>query len=649
MTTTLLRRSTALIAVVAAAAAHLAVATPAHAADEAALSAAPGAAQLPDDVQVAPPVSAPTTAADRAALAESGATFSASAAPTGFAAAVSSPITFQGRGNGHGIGLSQYGAHGQAKAGRSAAQILRHYYKGATLAKRSVGFNPRIGVLLDQSRIQLVPRGGSARIVVDGDRTYTASANQVWEIRILGSSRCRVIRDGVTVADTYGSGTRCVRMDPSSGARVEVRRGSSTYRQYGRSSVVEVFRDKISGDTWKLDAVVELPLEQYLYGLAEMPYSWDLDALKAQAIAGRSYALWRLVSVGANPDRGCKCHLYDSQQDQVYAGWDREQSSQWSRWRTAVDSTKSTVVLAPGQVGTKNDIVQAFYSSSSNGRTEAKHEIWGGSVYPYLVSVKDSWAMAPSTGNPHRRWAADFARSVVESRTGLDRVDGVVVTGRSASGAATEVRFVGVDGGRDRTVTTTGSWVRSAFGLRSTTFTPSSGVNFVDIAGSKHAPNIAWLAAEGITDGCRNNPPKFCPGEAVTRGQMAKFLVEAFDLPPGRKVFSDTRGHTFQAEIAAIARAGITSGCNPGGTKFCPNAPIRRDQMATFLAEAAGLKGVTPTRFRDARGNRHEPAIEAIRRAGITSGCTSAGTHYCPGDDVKRAQMATFLREAVSG
>src|SRR5690606_31661612 len=88
---------------------------------------------------------------------------------------------------------------------------------------------------------------------------------------------------------------------------------------------------------------------------------------------------------------------------------------------------------------------------------------------------------------------------------------------------------------------------------------------FVDVRGSHtFASEIEWVAAEGITRGC--NPPengRFCPEEYVTRGQMAAFLNRAVALGAGTATFSDTAQSVFEAEISALAEAGITRGCNP--------------------------------------------------------------------------------------
>ena len=121
---------------------------------------------------------------------------------------------------------------------------------------------------------------------------------------------------------------------------------------------------------------------------------------------------------------------------------------------------------------------------------------------------------------------------------------------------------------------------------------------FTDDDGSIFEADIERMAAAGITRGC--NPPvndQFCPDAYVTRGQMAAFLVRAFayiDVGTG-DLFTDDDGSIFESDIDRLATAGVTRGCNPPvNDEFCPNAPVLRDQMASFLARALELDPITP-------------------------------------------------------
>ena len=172
---------------------------------------------------------------------------------------------------------------------------------------------------------------------------------------------------------------------------------------------------------------------------------------------------------------------------------------------------------------------------------------------------------------------------------------------------------------------------------------------FLDIGGSIFAADIEWLADQGITKGC--NPPTnnlFCPDSFVTRGQMAAFLNRAMALPAGTgNPFTDDNGSIFEADIEAIQAAGITLGCNPpSNTKYCPDGLVTRAQMAAFLVRALDLPP-GPEKFADDNGSIFEADIEALAAAGITLGCNPPTNNlFCPDNFVTRAQMAAFLHRS---
>ena len=166
---------------------------------------------------------------------------------------------------------------------------------------------------------------------------------------------------------------------------------------------------------------------------------------------------------------------------------------------------------------------------------------------------------------------------------------------------------------------------------------------FSDDDRSPFVAEIEWLASSGITQGC--DPQRFCPGEPVTRGQMASFLSRALALPVGSPdFFSDDAGSPHEEAINAIRAAGLTSGCAP--TEFCPHASTTREQMATFLARSLGLPGSPTDFFTDDIGSIHEGDINALRDSEITLGCSE--TTFCPTTKVSREQMAAFLFRSFS-
>ena len=164
---------------------------------------------------------------------------------------------------------------------------------------------------------------------------------------------------------------------------------------------------------------------------------------------------------------------------------------------------------------------------------------------------------------------------------------------------------------------------------------------FTDIASSSFVDDIHWLVYEGLTAGC--SATRYCPAESVTREQMAIFLDRALDLPStANDYFTDDDGRTGEAAINRLRAAGIASGC--GATTFCPTNSVTREQMALFLDRALELPSTSNDYFTDDAGRTGEPAINRMRAAGLTSGCTA--TTYCPTAKVTREQMAAFLRRA---
>ena len=176
-------------------------------------------------------------------------------------------------------------------------------------------------------------------------------------------------------------------------------------------------------------------------------------------------------------------------------------------------------------------------------------------------------------------------------------------------------------------------------------------IGFDDIAASVFSNDIIWLAESRITKGCDDT--SFCPMNLVTRGQMAAFLTRGLgyaDVGDG-DLFIDDDESVFEADIDKLATAGVTKGCNPPvNDQFCPDSNVTREQMAAFLVRALGLTddGGGNT-FVDDDGSVFESDIAKLATAGITKGCNPpVNDQFCPRDPVTREQMAAFLKRALS-
>ncbi|MDJ0496946.1 MAG: S-layer homology domain-containing protein [Acidimicrobiia bacterium] len=260
------------------------------------------------------------------------------------------------------------------------------------------------------------------------------------------------------------------------------------------------------------------------------------------------------------------------------------------------------------------------------------------------LTIKVEGLTAGSTGV-----ASMFTASVVEGGNGTVTYAWVVTRGATtvATGIGATLSFTPTAGGM-HTVTVTPS---DDDGSHAPVATPLNVLT--DIEDSIFVLDIIWLADEGITAGC--NPPtndEFCPAKNVTRGQMAAFLVRFLGLTDdgGGNTFTDDDGSVFEDDIAKLAAAGITAGCNPpANDQFCPDNNVTRGQMAAFLVRALNLTddGGGNT-FTDDDGSIFEDDIAKLAAAGITTGCNADGTNFCPDSFVTRGQMAAFIRRAAN-
>lgn len=134
-------------------------------------------------------------------------------------------------------------------------------------------------------------------------------------------------------------------------------------------------------------------------------------------------------------------------------------------------------------------------------------------------------------------------------------------------------------------------------GIHGGTYYPPAAVGmFADVpVASPAAPWIEQLAREAITSGCGANPPTYCPSAAVTRGQMAVFLLRAkygaaYQPPAATGMFADVPvDHPLARWIERLAQEGITGGCATNPARYCPDAGVTRGQMAVFVARAFNL------------------------------------------------------------
>ncbi len=271
-------------------------------------------------------------------------------------------FTITGRGWGHGIGMSQWGAYGLAKHGSAYKTILKHYYTG-------IGFST-----VPNSTIRVRLRSGLQAVKLTCTSAFT----------VRGSAAAVTIPGGTTATTTYVNGkyrvvaggfrkdfTATVTFAPTKGQMRVV-----TATDMGQTGAHRgTIRVVASGTT--LMMINHVALESYLRGVVphEVPTSWPVESLKAQACAARSYAeRARRAATG-------KWDVYCDTRSQVYSGTSRETA----RTDAAIKATAGVVPSYGGQP------IQAFYFSTSGGRTENVELAWQTSALPYLKGVEDPY------------------------------------------------------------------------------------------------------------------------------------------------------------------------------------------------------------------------------------------------------------------
>ncbi len=333
----------------------------------------------------------------------------------------------KGAGYGHGIGMSQYGAYGSAKAGMGYRAILKQYYSGTEIGT-DPGKTMRILLRPYQTRVSFKGASAACGAKLNESRTYTAK------------------RKGSKVSLRTKSGRRrgkCGRVLRATGGKTVILIGKGAYR-----GALEV---RPSGVPGRLNAINAVGIESYLRGVIaeESPSSWPLEALKAQAVAARSYAL----SSGVG---GKGFDAYDDTRSQVYGGIGAETA----RTNTAVTETANEVVLYAGK------IAQTFFMSTSGGHTENnENSFLGGTPEPYLRGVPDP--NEAKAGSSYHRWTRKFSqRSLQAELRGLvkGRLKRIVVARRGVSPRIVKAKVIGSGG----VTITNGPRLRALLGLPDT-------------------------------------------------------------------------------------------------------------------------------------------------------------------------------------
>ena len=171
---------------------------------------------------------------------------------------------------------------------------------------------------------------------------------------------------------------------------------------------------------------------------------------------------------------------------------------------------------------------------------------------------------------------------------------------------------------------------------------------FADDENNVHESAINGLAHTGVFEGTECAERRICPNEPLQRWVMAVWITRALNETPtrghSRTRFADVDQNQWWARyVELLADLEITAGCDTDPLRYCPDKPVTRAQMATFLVRALNLNPAPSAGFTDTENTTHQANIDALAAARITAGCNTDPLRYCPDKAVTRAQMATFL------
>lgn len=427
------------------------------------------------------------------------------------AQAQSATVVIHGRGFGHGRGMSQWGALGYALAGWSAEQILDHYYGGTTFGGRE---DRPLRVLLQNAAsrddVILYHDRGELRTSADGDvasrralrLTRVADGRwQIWDGDSCGGPWTpwpgETLTTGISVWPAAPSD------DPRSLVQVCDASGGRYYRGH-----LEMF-----ATGGKLNVLNVVSRENYLRGVlpGEVPHTWwylgaerGAQAVLAQAVAARSYVEagdTRFTAEGADTCDTTLCQVYRGRAHRVGS---TITSVEQPSTDGAVYYTRNTV-----RVHANGRVARTEFHSSSGGHT-------AGGVFPAVPDEGDSYA-----GNPVHRWTAEIPVADIEARwPGLGSFAGIDILARNGlgddGGRVTSMRIRFANGSVD----VTGDQFRSAFGLRSTWFCPTTSTEYVSYIDGAYR---VLLGRPADASGSAHWAGQLCSG--MPRGEFALALA----------------------------------------------------------------------------------------------------------------------------
>ncbi len=261
------------------------------------------------------------------------------------------------------------------------------------------------------------------------------------------------------------------------------------YKKYNKIKLLHVDSKKIE----------EIDLDEYLYGVvsAEMPASFEEEALKAQAVVARTYTIYKIVNNDGKhknadicDDSTC-CQAWISKEDRLSKWKEEERDENWNKIVNAVNITQGKIITYNGEP------INAFFHSNSGGETEAPIDVWGGSGYPYLQSVETSGEDAYSQYSSETSFTEkEFTTKIKEIHSNFkidfDKKDCIKVEEYTDGNRVKKIKIGNLE--------LSGVEVRNIFGLRSANFEVNIKENkvFFKVTGYGHGVGMSQTGADSM-------------------------------------------------------------------------------------------------------------------------------------------------------
>jgi len=434
-------------------------------------------------------------------------------------------------------------------------------------------------------------------------------------------------------------------------------------------------------------------IEKYLYGLAEMPSHWNVKALEAQALVGRSYAVYQYLkqnipSEKTDTDAGlsssreayCWCHIGSTASSQYYYGYLKEIAG--PNWVQAVNNTSGKVITYDGGY-TQSSVVQAFYSSSTGGKTNDNAVGFGSStVWPYLKTVDDPWSVDNRVGNPKAAWSYDFSSYQLSKNIlcgespCFDAVTDIYVSSVAESGAALQVTMKGFKNGASKTVTKSGRNIKSQLGFTSHYFKTSSqsdvsNLNIGPVTANSLTSNVGnsssstgdtpqyatssnglnYLSKAGLLNNC-NETSSACQAKTISREEAAAVVTVvggvSLDAP---NAYSDDDQSVYQKATNALPYYGMQV-CFGSPFQIQPSETVARDELACLLVKS--IKAGTTNnlsgsidKYSDEGASKWTNEINILAANDVIPPCSDISDKFCPSRKITIGEVSFIINKLV--